>query len=144
MKILQRLVWINNGQYFISINNIDMEIGVCRDFLLSIFNSYEIIKNQFLSSNAYYSDNILSIASILFRFHSVCGTFENVLETHTTSQWLAVTIIGFQLQSWFDVAKYDHNCIPIWTLFLFKLQRNQYSLSLVQRNLKRRFLSKKK
>lgn len=39
MKILQRLIWNKNGQYLISINNIDMEIGVCRDFLLSIFNS---------------------------------------------------------------------------------------------------------
>lgn len=85
MKMLQRLVWNKNGQYLISINNIDIEIGVCRDFLLSIFTSYKIIKNQFLSSNAYYSDNILSIASILFQFHSVCGTFENVLETHTIS-----------------------------------------------------------
>lgn len=90
MKILQRLVWIKNGQYLISINNIDMEISVGRDFLLSIFNSYKIIKNQFLSSNAYYSVNILSTASklvpsILFQFHSVCGTFENVLETHTIS-----------------------------------------------------------
>lgn len=85
MKILQRLVWIKNGQYLFSINDIDMEIGVGRDFLLSIFNSYEIIKNQFLSSNAYYSDNILSLAYILFQFHSVCETFEIVLETHTIS-----------------------------------------------------------